>query len=124
MEKISLSDGEWKLMNLLWDESPLVIAKIVNALKHDTGWSRATVNIMLTRLSEKGAVRIENLGRQKFFYPILGREQAVCEEARSTLEKIKTKGIGLLLGTMTSEAELTDEEVEELYRILKERSKK
>ena len=22
MNKLSLSDGEWKLMNLLWDESP------------------------------------------------------------------------------------------------------
>ncbi len=124
METISLSDGEWKLMNLLWDENPLTIAQMVDSLKRDTGWSRATINIMLTRLSEKGAVRIENIGRQKRFYPVFPREAAVRQEAHSTLERIRTRGIGLLLSTMAKESEFTDEEVEELYRILKEGVKK
>ena len=124
METISLSDGEWKLMNLLWDEEPLTIAQMVEALKRDTGWTRATINIMLTRLSDKGAVRIENIGRQKRFYPLYQREQAVRQEAHSTLERIRMGGIGLLLSMMAKESEMTEDEVEELYRILKEGVKK
>lgn len=118
-EKISLSDGEWKLMNLLWDENPQTIGRMVDALRHDTGWTKATVNIMLNRLAEKGAVRIETGGRSKLFYPVLDREQAVRQEAKSTLEKIKTGGIGLLISTIAGESDLTKEDVEELYRILK-----
>ncbi len=120
MERISLSDGEWKLMNLLWDENPLTIIKMVEALKDDTNWTRATVNIMLSRLAEKGAVKIETEGRNKFFYPIIGREEAIVQETKSTLEKIKTGGIGLLISTIAGESDLTEEDVEELYRILKE----
>ena len=60
MDKISLSDGEWKLMNLLWDKSPLTIGNMVDALRDDTGWTKATVNIMLNRLYDKGAVRIDS----------------------------------------------------------------
>ena len=120
MEKISLSDGEWKLMNLLWDENPLTIGRMVEALKHDTGWTKATVNIMLNRLADKGAVRIVTGGRSKLFYPVLDRELAVRDEARSTLEKIRTSGIGLLISTMAKESEFTNDEIEELYRILKE----
>ena len=123
MEKISLSDGEWKLMNLLWDENPLTIGRMVEALKHDTGWTKATVNIMLNRLASKGAVRIETGGRSKLFYPVLERELAVREEAKSTLEKIRMGGIGLLISTMAKESKLTDDDVEELYRILKEAKK-
>lgn len=119
-EKISLSDGEWKLMNLLWDENPQTIGRMVDALRHDTGWTKATVNIMLNRLAEKGAVRIETGGRSKLFYPMLDREQAVRQEAKSTLEKIRTGGIGLLISTIAGESDLTKEDVEELYRILKE----
>lgn len=119
-EKISLSDGEWKLMNLLWDENPQTIGRMVDALRHDTGWTKATVNIMLNRLAEKGAVRIETGGRSKLFYPVLDREQAVRQEAKSTLEKIRTGGIGLLISTIAGESDLTKEDVEELYRILKE----
>ena len=120
MNKLSLSDGEWKLMNLLWDEQPLTIGRMVEALKDDTAWTKATVNIMLGRLADKGAVRVDASGPRKLFYPLLARDDAVQQEARNTLSKIKTGGLGLLISTMTRESELTDAEIDELYRILKE----
>ena len=120
MNIISLSDGEWKLMNLLWDNAPLTIGYMVNALHADTGWTKATVNIMLNRLAEKGAVRIDAGGKAKQFYPLLKREDAVMREAKSCLGKIRTGGIGLLVSTIAKDCDLSDAEIDELYRILKE----
>lgn len=120
MNKMTLSDGEWKLMNLLWNESPQTIGNMVEALKNDTGWTKATINIMLNRLSEKGAVRIDTSWVRKRFYPVLERDEAVRQEAKNMLSKIKTSGLGLLVNTMAKESDLSDEEIEELYRILKE----
>lgn len=120
MNKLSLSDGEWKLMNLLWDESPQTIGAMVTALRDDTAWTKATVNIMLNRLADKGAVHIDATGSRKLFYPLLARDDAVRQEARSTLAKIKTGGLGLLVSTMAQESDLSDAEIDELYRILKE----
>ncbi len=120
MNKLSLSDGEWKLMNLLWDENPLTIGAMVTALRDDTAWTKATVNIMLNRLADKGAVHIDTAGPRKLFYPLLARDDAVRQEARSTLAKIKTGGLGLLVSTMAQESDLSDAEIDELYRILKE----
>lgn len=120
LKGLSLSDGEWKLMNLLWEREPLTIGEMVTALKQDTAWSKATVNIMLNRLAGNGAVRVENGGRNKLFFPVIRREEAVKQEARNTLGKIKTGGIALLVSTMAKESRLTDEEIEELYRIMKE----
>ena len=119
MNNHSFSDGEWKLMNLLWDESPLTISKMVNALKTDTGWGKATINIMLNRLADKGAVRIETGGRSKLFYPITGRSDAVRSEAKSTLSRIKTGSLALLVSTMTEESDLSEAEIEELVTILR-----
>lgn len=124
MDKISLSDGEWNLMNLLWDESPRTIGEMVTALKHSTGWTKATINIMLNRLADKGAVRIETGGKAKRFYPVIARKDAVMDEARATLGKIRAGSIGLLVSTMARESKLTDEDIDELYRILKEATKK
>lgn len=123
MDKISLSDGEWKLLNLLWEEKPLTIGQMVEALSDSTGWTKATVNVMLNRLGEKGAVKIVTGGRRKLIYPAIAREEAVRQEARDTLERIRTDGIGLLLSAMTRETKLTEEEVEELINILKEAGK-
>ena len=120
MNKLSLSDGEWKLMNLLWDESPLTIGAMVTAMRDDTAWTKATINIMLNRLTDKGAVQIDATGPRKLFYPLLARDDAVRQEARNTLSKIKTGGLGLLVSTMAQESDLSDAEIDELYRILKE----
>ncbi|MBQ7637966.1 MAG: BlaI/MecI/CopY family transcriptional regulator, partial [Clostridia bacterium] len=71
MRDKALSDGEWKLMNLLWDQSPLTIGEMVKKLENDTGWNKATVNIMLSHLAENGAVNVDPSGRSKLFYPVL-----------------------------------------------------
>ena len=122
MSKLSLSDGEWKLMNLLWDAAPesLTIGQMVTALAEDTGWTKATINIMLTRLTDKGAVSVDESGRAKRFTPLLDRERAVRQEAKNALSRVKTDGIGLLMSAMAREVELSDEEIDELYRLLKE----
>ena len=121
MTALRLSDGEWKLMNLLWDAAPeaLTIGALVDALKNDTGWTKATVNIMLTRLSEKGAVGVDASGRAKLFTPLVSREQAVRQEASNALSRVRG-GAGLLLSAMAERCELSDADIEDLYRILKE----
>ena len=50
MEHLKLSDGEWKLMKMLWARQPQTLAELVTALDADTGWSRATIFMMLKRL--------------------------------------------------------------------------
>ena len=49
MAQIRLSDGEWKLMKTLWEKQPRTLAELVSALDKDTGWSRATIFMMLKR---------------------------------------------------------------------------
>ena len=57
--KIDLSNSEWKLMNRLWQTSPMTITELTAALREDTGWSKNTVITMLSRLEGKEAVRHE-----------------------------------------------------------------
>ena len=62
----------------------------------------------------------KNRRHRKLFYPLLSRDEAVQQEVRNTLPKIKASGIGLLVNTMAQESYLSDSEIDELYRILKE----
>ena len=67
MEHLRLSDGEWKLMKTLWQRPGQTLAELVSALDADTGWSRATIFMMLKRLIAKGngVVSIQGLRRQR-----------------------------------------------------------
>ena len=64
MEHLKLSDGEWKLMKTLWTRQGQTLAELVSALDSDTGWSRATIFMMLKRLIAKGAVTMRSEERR------------------------------------------------------------
>ena len=116
---ISLSDGEWKLMNLLWEESPRTVAQLVRAMADDTGWSKATIFIMLGRMAEKGAVRVEEGGRSKEYYAAIPREQAAAAETEQFLKKVYHGSLQMMVSSMAGQKALSQEDIDELYEILR-----
>lgn len=118
--KVHLSDGEWKLMNKLWDASPRTITELTAALREETGWSKNTVITMLSRLDGKKAVYYEEGLRAKQYYPAVTQEEAIWEESESVLEKVGS--VGLLMSAMVESRKLTESDLAELSAIL-ERAK-
>ncbi|RHB43831.1 BlaI/MecI/CopY family transcriptional regulator [Enterocloster aldenensis] len=118
MEKINLSDGEWKLMNLLWQNPPKTITHLTKELEQTTGWGRNIIITMLKRLEAKGAVRHEEGERAKLFYPCVERDGAVIEETRGFLNRMYQGSLSLLVNAMVNSSALSDEEIEELKAIL------
>lgn len=118
-QSAGLSDGEWKLMNLLWDHPPCTISQMVSALKEDTGWSKGTIFMMLSRMEEKGAVRHEDGGRSKLFFPVWERQEAATQETKSFLSKVFGGSVGMLVSSMAGQKALSKEDIQELYGILR-----
>lgn len=119
MKKINLSDGEWNIMNVLWEDAPMTITQLTTALKESTGWSKHTVITMLGRMESKGAVRFENGVRAKEYYPAVERTETVLGETESFLGKVYSGSLGLLVNTMVERKSLSKKEIDELYAILK-----
>ena len=115
---ITLSDGEWKLMNRLW-EGPATITALTEGLREETGWQKNTVITMLSRLEKKGAVRHEDGGRAKVFYPAMDRSEACRRETKGLLERLYGGSLGLLVSTLLADEDLSDETLEELDAVLR-----
>lgn len=118
-KKIGLSDGEWKLMNLLWEQSPRTIAQLVKELESETGWKKNTVFVMLSRLEEKGAVRFEEGGRSRQYYPVMVREDAAARETESFLAKVYGGSLQMMVSSMAGQKALSRQDIDELYEILR-----
>ena len=116
--KINLSDGEWKLMNRLWEHAPRTIMELTAALREETGWSKNTVITMLSRLEGKGAVRYESSGRAKRYFPAVERSDAALAETESFLSKVYGGSLGLMMSAMVDHRQLTAEDIAELSAIL------
>ena len=63
MADLHVSDGDWKPMKVRWQQSPRTLGALVAALAPTTGWSKATVFMMLKRLLAKGAVSLDESGK-------------------------------------------------------------
>lgn len=111
--QVNLSDSEWKLMNRLWEQSPRTIMELTASLKEDTGWSKNTVITMLARLEAKGAVRHEEGGRAKRYFPAVDRE-----DAAGFLSRVYGGSLGLMMSAMVESRQLTEADIAELSAIL------
>lgn len=118
--KISLSNGEWRLMDYLWDRNPATIAEMVHYFDGITNWDRHVVIMMLKRMEAKGAVAWKMTGRAKHYYPVIEREQSCIQETKDFLDRVYKGSLGLMLTTMVKQERLEKEELEELRRILNE----
>lgn len=116
---ISLSDGEWKLMNLLWESAPRTISQMVKALTDDTGWSKATILVMLRRMELKGAVNFEQSGKSKQYFPAVPKEGIAVAETECFLHKVYGGSLGLLVSSMATQKALSKKDIDDLYEILK-----
>lgn len=115
--KVNLSDGEWKLMNKLWETAPMTITQLTAALQPETGWGKHTVITMLSRLEDKEAV--EHDGRTpKGYSPLLPRQAAERSETRSFLDKVYGGHLGLMLSAMVDSRALSQQDIDELTAIL------
>lgn len=118
-EKVNLSDGEWRIMNLLWEKPSQTITQLTKELKEDTGWSKNTVITMLNRMEAKGAVYHEEGLRAKLFYPSIDRADAVLKETWGFLDRVYEGSLSLMVDAMASSKALSRQEIEELYEILR-----
>lgn len=120
MSNSTLSDGEWKIMKLLWSSSPRTIGEIVTALEHETGWSRTTIFVMLKRLIAKNAVRMDDSGKLQQYYPRIERTDVTPEETDSFLSRVYDGSIGMLVSSLAGRKALSKEDIDELRHILDE----
>lgn len=116
--KTELSDGEWTLMNRLWEVPGSTITELTAAMHDETGWSKHAIISMLARMEAKGAIAYEQSGRAKAWYPLLRQSDAVRKETRRFLAKVYRGSVGLMVNAMADNRDLSPEDIEELSRIL------
>ena len=123
MEKIQLSDGEWRIMKVLWDTSSRTLGQITKELLPETGWARPTVYVMLKRLISKGIVGLDDSAKIQSYYPLVERNSIIPEVAESILDRVFDGSVSLMFSALTERRKLSEEEIRKIRMILEESEK-
>lgn len=113
-----LGQSEWIIMEKLWEQQPRTIMQLFHALEEDPGWSKSTVNTLLSRMVDKGIIYYEDGGKARQYYPGIKREEAALAETENLLSRVYKGSVSMMMSTLVKKRNFTKNEIQELYDIL------
>ena len=116
-----ISEAEWRVMKVFWQESPLTAKKVVERLSDQAEWNPKTIRTLINRLVQKEALAYDQEGRSYLYYPVVEESACAHEESRSFLRRVYGGTLKPMLASFLEEEDLSAEEIEELKQMLDER---
>lgn len=118
-EFVKLPDSELYIMQAIWStKTPVGTGKIVELINRSKDWSRSTIQVLLTRLEERGFIRMEKIGRLKYYSPIIKEEDYLSKETRSFLKHFYNNSYKKLIASLVQDTNLSEEDYDELLTII------
>lgn len=117
MQKLSLSDVEWHIMNALWKLGEPTLSQVVEAVR-EFGWTKHAVFSFLKRLETKGAAENDAGFRPSRYRALISRESAIHQETRSILNRVFDGDLMLMMTSAVGTGSLSEEEAQELIRLI------
>ncbi len=97
--------------------------EVCQALENQQEWHPKTVGTFLTRLVQKGMLRVNREGKVNVYSPAVSREECLRVESDSFLKRVFRGACAPMLLHFVQQAELSQEEIGELERLLKQKKK-
>lgn len=113
-----LPDTELEVMQAIWAcEIPVSRMDIDAILKDKHPMALTTLLTLLTRLSEKGFIKIEKEGRSSRYYPLVSQQEYLAQQSNRFLQKLCGGSLSVF-ATALCDSGLTKEELAELRSLL------
>ena len=121
--KTSLTDFEWSVLSALWKQPNQTISGIIKTTNGYSDWKYNTFVIYIKRMCEKNLIAFEQLGRDKFYYPLVAQKDCIMAESESMLKRIDGKVAKEFLVCMIKGSGLSEQDCEELKALLDDLNK-
>lgn len=124
-----LPDAEFAVMQGVWvltdphSDSPVSTADIKIYLDRKKEWNMSALQTVLSRLEEKGFVKSEKTGRNRFYTPLVSEDEYLVAERESFAERIGTKSVTGLVAAMFGGRKISRAEAEELMEFINKNRK-
>jgi len=113
-----LPDAELEVMQAVWTFPPPVSRKTLEEyLKNSHPMAQTTLLTLLTRLNEKGFLRIEKIGRISHYIPLITEQEYLAEQGSRFFKKLCGGSISTFANALCGSG-LTKEELAKLRELL------
>ncbi|ROR22108.1 putative transcriptional regulator [Mobilisporobacter senegalensis] len=115
-----LPDSELIIMKVIWDSSePVGIGKIIEVIAKEKDWTRSTVQVLLSRLEERGFIKAQKKGRLKYYTPLIDEDLYCKKETKTFLEHFYNNSYKKLIASLVEDNNIGEGDIEDIIQILK-----
>lgn len=113
-----LSSLEWKIMEALWEKSPLSASEVHDELRETDDCHVKTVRSLLDRMIKKEAVTRKKKHGVWVFNPALDRDASLNKESRTFLQRFFRAQPVPLVAHLVKNDMLSNDELDELRALI------
>ncbi len=118
-----LSDAELEIMKVIWNaKTPLLFAEITKALaEHGRDWQKNTLITLLSRLIQKGFLSTDKHGRKNIYTPCITEHDFQTVQTKHFVDRVFQGKVSGLVTQLVQSDSLTEDEYEQLKKILEDK---
>ena len=113
-----ISEAEFEVMKIVWQYAPVSTNEITDRLMKTTSWGAKTIQTLIKRLTNKGALTYEKEGRVYVYTPLVKEYEYISQQSNSFLRRFYDGDITAMLSAYIKNDRLSAEEIGTLRSIL------
>ena len=115
-----ISPAELKVLEILWETSPLSSSQIIDELKEVETWHNQTVKTLLSRLVNKKIISYKEDGNRYLYFPLLKKHVYHKTISCGFIKRVFGGKISPMVAYFSKQEKISKEDIEELKAILQE----
>jgi BlaI family transcriptional regulator, penicillinase repressor len=119
MAVIKLGNLQLKIMRILWEKGRVNAREITDELNKEKFVAHSTVQTLLRKLEQKGAVDHETVERTFIFYPLVKSEQLTQNALKDFLDKMFSGSPKVLVSYLIKNEYISPDEIEDIHKKIK-----
>jgi len=113
--KVRLPDSEFVVMQIIWGETtPISKTQVAALTEPQKGWKPQTVYTLLNRLTEKGFLSSEKQGKERYYVPLVSREEYLNQETGRFMKMFHGNSLTGLMNAFFGNSKPEEEDLQEL----------
>ena len=119
-----ISEAEYEVMKDVWKHAPISTNEITQQLLKTTSWSPKTIQTLIKRLVNKGALSYEKQSRMFVYTPMVKENEYIGQESNSFLKRFYGGNITAMVSAYLEDDKLSEAEIETLRGLLSKKDTK
>ncbi len=116
-----LTEGEWAIIQAVWDYEPCAAPTVQEALLQNKKWSYSTVKTMMDRMAAKGLLTTERLRNLILYSSAITREQAQRGELMGAVKRAFNGALTPMMQFLLEGDDLNDRQLGQLEELIRAR---